>query len=417
MSTISPKAAKLEAALQEAILHHQAGRLSEAERLYRRILRDRPSHLGANTALGMALKDQGKLDEAAAAFQRVVAVAPDHAAGHNNFGNILWQQGKLKEAETSYRRALALSPDMVDALKNLGLVIVNSGRFAESFAPFRRHAELAYGKAENSARGSEQTPPHKVRHDEEQRDYLKGGKPVGDGAAAKFHLEEGARMTGRAVNRDNSCGDIAARWQSSSPQIAVIDDFLANEALDGIRRYCWRSTIWHQAFPNGYLGAMPEHGFACPLIAQIADELRSTYPAIMGDHPLLRWWGFKYDSRLRGINVHADFAAVNVNFWITPDEANLDPECGGLVIWDTPAPLDWGFNQYNSPSAGPRIREFLARTGAKSITVPYRANRAVIFDSDLFHETDRITFKEGYLNRRINITMLYGSRESGTKRT
>jgi hypothetical protein len=224
-------------------------------------------------------------------------------------------------------------------------------------------------------------------------------------------------VTGRAVNWDNSRGDIAARWQSSSPQIAVIDDVLADEALDGIRRYCWRSTIWHQAFPNGYLGAMPEHGFACPLIAQIADELRSTYPAIVGDHPLLRWWGFKYDSRLRGINVHADFAAVNVNFWITPDEANLDPESGGLVIWDTPAPLDWGFNQYNNPNAGPRIREFLAQTGAKSITVPYRANRAVIFDSDLFHETDRITFKEGYLNRRINITMLYGSRESAVNRT
>ena len=58
----------------------------------------------------------------------------------------------------------------------------------------------------------------------------------------------------------------------------------------------------------------------------------------------------------------------------------------------------------------PAIRDFLDGNGAKSITVPYRANRAVIFDSDLFHETDRIRFKEGYLNRRINVTMLYGRR-------
>ena len=417
MSAISPKASKLEAALQEAILHHQAGRLSEAERLYRRILRTRPSHPGTNSALGIALKDQGKLDEAAAAFQRVVAVAPDYAPGHNNLGNILFEQGKLKEAEASYRRALALSPDMVDALKNLGLVIVNSGRFAESFVSFRRHAELTYGRPESSARGFEPVPPHKARHDEEQRDYLNEGKPAGDSVAATFHIEEGARVTGRAVNPDISLGDIAARWQSSSPQIAVIDDLLTDEALDRLRHYCWRSTIWHQAYPNGYLGAMPEDGFACPLVAQIADELRSTYPAIVGDHPLFRWWGFKYDSRLRGINVHADFAAVNVNFWITPDEANLDPESGGLVIWDTPAPLDWGYAQYNSPSAGPTIREFLARAGAHSVNVPYRANRAVIFNSDLFHETDRIAFKEGYLNRRINITMLYGGREAAAKQT
>jgi hypothetical protein len=156
---------------------------------------------------------------------------------------------------------------------------------------------------------------------------------------------------------------------------------------------------------------MPEHGFACPLLVQIADELRATYPSIVDDHPLLRWWGFKYDSQLKGINCHADFAAVNVNFWIAPDDANLDPASGGLVVWDKPAPLDWDFAQYNNPNAGKNIREFLATSGAKSVTVPHRANRAVIFDSDLFHETDRIAFKEGYLNRRINITMLYGRRE------
>jgi Family of unknown function (DUF6445) len=50
------------------------------------------------------------------------------------------------------------------------------------------------------------------------------------------------------------------------------------------------------------------------------------------------------------------------------------------------------------------------------LQVRYRANRAVIFDSDLFHETDRIAFKEGYLNRRINITMLYGKREAAARR-
>jgi hypothetical protein len=44
------------------------------------------------------------------------------------------------------------------------------------------------------------------------------------------------------------------------------------------------------------------------------------------------------------------------------------------------------------------------------VRVPYRANRAVIFDSDLFHASDRPHFREGYLNRRINITLLYGLR-------
>ena len=104
---------------------------------------------------------------------------------------------------------------------------------------------------------------------------------------------------------------------------------------------------------------------------------------------------------------------MNVNFWITADAANLDPEYGGLVIWDVPAPLAWDFAKYNgSPQLA---RDVLAQSGACPVTVPHRANRAVIFDSDLFHETDRVSFKEGYRNRRINITLLYGRREEAKK--
>jgi hypothetical protein len=42
--------------------------------------------------------------------------------------------------------------------------------------------------------------------------------------------------------------------------------------------------------------------------------------------------------------------------------------------------------------------------------VPYRGNRGVIFNSELFHKSDSIRFKDGYENRRINVTMLYGER-------
>jgi hypothetical protein len=79
------------------------------------------------------------------------------------------------------------------------------------------------------------------------------------------------------------------------------------------------------------------------------------------------------------------------------------------VVWDKAAPLDWDFDTYNTDEGA--IRHFLSEAGAKPVTIPYRANRAVIFDSDLFHETDRLSFKEGYQNRRINVTLLYGERE------
>ena len=108
-----------------------------------------------------------------------------------------------------------------------------------------------------------------------------------------------------------------------------------------------------------------------------------------------------------------DFAAVNVNFWITPDTANLNPNTGGLIVYKKEAPLDWGFNAYN-PSTEENnrsIRAFLVEHASEKMVVPYAENRVVLFNSNLFHETDNFEFKPGYENRRINVTMLFGHRQ------
>jgi hypothetical protein len=113
--------------------------------------------------------------------------------------------------------------------------------------------------------------------------------------------------------------------------------------------------------------------------------------------------------------LHADFAAVNVNFWITPEADNLDPHTGGLVIYDTTAPPSWDFETYNRrPDV---IANYLGRQGARAITIPYRENRAIVFNSDLFHATAAIHFRPGHEHRRINVTLLYGDRISTPRQT
>jgi len=125
-------------------------------------------------------------------------------------------------------------------------------------------------------------------------------------------------------------------------------------------------------------GCAPGAWLCGTFIAQLGEELAASYPGIFAGHPLLQLWAFKYGRAPTGIRLHADFAAVNVNFWITPDKANRDPDRGGLVIWDKAAPQDWDFEKYNNDEGA--IRSFLKQSGAKPTTVPYRANRAVIFD-------------------------------------
>ncbi|GJI92813.1 hypothetical protein [Duganella hordei] len=206
--------------------------------------------------------------------------------------------------------------------------------------------------------------------------------------------------------------EVEQAYQTQAPGIVVIDDFLSAEALEGLRRFCLESTIWSSLrYSHGRLGALYHNGFNCPLLRQIAHALRRTLPQLIGErHRLTQMWAYKYPPLLPGDDIHADFAAINVNFWLTPDDANLDPESGGMVIYDVEAPPDWDFTSYNRrPDL---IRRYLGSVQASARYIPYRQNRAIIFNSDLFHGTAACRFRDDYESRRVNVTMLYGHRRN-----
>ena len=408
------------------------GRLEDAVAAYRAVLAQNAANPAALYNLGSALQALGQQDQALTAISRAVALKPDFAPAHNNLGILhydraewdeafacfsqalrlqpgffkarnnlgmaLHKLGRLAEAEAAFREAIRLKPDYIESFDNLGALLLEMGRTEDAFDCFMRRAQIV-------------TAPQPIvesrqEHDTEQAQFR--GRSTG-----VIEIAGGARIPGPAINLRNNIAEIGTAWQTNHPQIVVIDDLLTPEALDALRHFCHGSTIWRDTF-DGYVGARPQSGFACPLLAQVAREFAQAYPMIFREHPLLFAWAFKYQQGKSGTRVHADFAAVNVNFWITPDDANLDPESGGLVVWDKAAPLDWDFERYNADEAA--IRDYLARSGAVPTRIPYRANRAVVFDSDLFHETDLLTFRPGYTNRRINVTLLYGTRAPSPNR-
>lgn len=409
---------------------------AEAIELFDLVLARHPESFDAWSNRGLALYTLKRYAEALESYDKAVAIRADYAPAWTNRGDVLVALNRFDDALASYDGAVARAPDDVRAWYARTVALRKAHRFEEALkcadrvlaagfdylplSSLRGWLMCEIGRVtdglavvqETAARGlsaragaNRVSLPHKQRHDAEQRAHLATqGIELEEGG---LYFEVGGKIPGPAVNAANS--EIATvLWQRSRPRLVVVDNLLTHEALEKLRRFCWNSTIWQKSYEKGYLGAMPELGFACPLLAQIADELRETFPAIVGNHPLRKLWAFKYDSRLQGIGIHADQAAVNVNFWIAPDEANLNRDSGGMVIWDVAAPEDWDVEMYNGDEGA--VRSFLDRVGAKPISVPHRANRAVIFDSDLFHETDSIGFKEGYLNRRINVTMLYGRR-------
>ena len=453
--------------LEQAIAQHKAGRPAEAERLYRLVIQHEPRQALAQHNLGVVIVQRGAIPESVAHFKAALDAEPretlywlsyarallksgqasealrileqakarglsgapldalmaealrsapaDDANALFSLGNAQMAGGDFEKAIDSYSRAVAAKPDFAEAHFRLGSVLSETGRIAEGFAHFMRRAGLVYGNGAVPD-APKNNAPHKRKHDQEQRDYLAGGKAPDDApqVATMFRIEEGNRLSGPAVNPANATPALFERWKSAEPQFVVMEDFLMPEALEKLRRYCAGSTIWRKVYDAGYIGATPEDGFACPLLAQIAEEIRSTFAPIFAPHHFHYLGAFKYDSTLStGTNIHADNSAVNVNFYITPDDANLDPESGGMDIWDVAMPEGIDMRIYNGDENA--AREFLKTSKARVTTVPHKANRAVIFRSDLFHKTSDCTFQEGYLNKRINVSLLFGHRGAPTR--
>ena len=407
----------------------------------------KPQSPDLHNNLGVVYKEKGAPAQALDQYRKALALAPQHAEALNNMGVILQDQGKLAEAAQAFHKALTLKPAYANAHYHLGLVRLWQGQEDAALSCFQRSADLTYNHGRGLAPAF--VTKARVKHDYEQIQYLAAQTPPpplpdhyqevlttlyhriaqlsSDSIFLKLASEEQlqmapsfnrfvfirptGRLEGSAINPSLNIEAIETRYFSTSPEAMSVDELLTEQAMTDIRSFCLESTIWKRDYQNGYIGTFLANGFACPLLLQIAEELRTRFPKIFRHHQLQQAWAFKHDSALRGLNMHADAAAVNVNFWITPNEANRNSKSGGLVVWDKEAPDDWDFAEYNNDKNKHKIQKFLEDSGAKPITIPHRQNRAVIFNSNLFHETDVIDFHDNYESRRINVTLLYGHRQ------
>ncbi len=377
----------------------------------------------AEVVIGLAHAAENRADLALASFDRAIALDPRHLVARQARAAALMRLGSYDAAHADSRQVLAARHASRWWPERTPREIMPEGDvFALTSAVKLRHdreqirhlaaagllpkgaerLERAYGDVLAEVEGAGNRV---LRLTDAQR------KHIGAGYNRVVHLDPGSRVAPLAVaegwNRKEASESYAAR------RLAVVDGFLTPDALKALLRFCMDSTIWfdasHAQGGRGYIGADGMDGLACPLLFQIAEDLRRALPQVIGTLPLIKLWAFKYDHGLQGINAHADAARVNVNFWITPDEACLDASAGGMVVHDAHVPAEWGFESYNADPGG--LHRHIQSVGGKATNVPYRQNRAVIFDSDLIHATAPIRFRSGYANRRINVTLLYGHRK------
>jgi tetratricopeptide (TPR) repeat protein len=405
------------------------------------------------------------------ALRAALVLNPERWDADLNLANVFVETRRSLEAVRRYRRLALFAPRDESIWGNLGVTLIDLDDWRGASEAYSRLVRLSRGRPTNHEPKDpypelpvepkkpmpRTTAWHRLKFDLEQLVYLLNqrllpktfekeveaytqiieGLNENQRSAISFELPEKdadriSRYNGRLVHIANTgwgsrapasdthprpetsaldpkvdWDDAATAFLGSNPPITVVDNFLHPTALTALRKFCLESTIWFELKGAGYLGAYFRDGFNDPLLLAIAEELTAQMPEVFKGYPLRTIWAYTYEQSMVGINPHADFARINVNFWITPDSANLDPETGGLLIYRRPAPSSWGFEQYNA-APGAEVMKFLGDDADRPIRIPHRQNRAVIFDSRLFHETDRLYFREGLKNRRINVTMLFG---------
>ena len=244
-------------------------------------------------------------------------------------------------------------------------------------------------------------PSKRRRSSDRQIDLL------GEDYNTAINISGAPELAGLAVSDRPDRDALMQQFKEQQAGAVWFDGLLTPPALLGLKRYLLESTIWHDfSHIGGFVASYLEDGLACPLLLQIADEIRATFPELLEKHPLSQAWAFKGLEAKAAIDAHADDAAISINFWVTPDQANIDPGRGGLVVCRVPPPAAWEVRDYHADKE--TIATFLERHANDSLIVPYRENRAVLFESRLFHRSDAPEFATGYENHRINLTLLFG---------
>lgn len=408
-----------------------------------------PGDAGSVVARARATVSVGRAEEAARILSNALQTDPENRAARRELALLLVAPQRWDEVLPLLRDDMRVSADGLAWASDMLKAALEHGDFPLAEGCASLLAQLRWGASSDPAeRSAIPLSVPKLQHDIGQMHYLQrlgvlgteysrvidAYQTVRDRLGAKgpearepldsdanrcitdtynhlLHVRNTPRVA-RALSPGWDPATVEEKYLANAPGVVYVDDFLTEEALGELYRFCLESTVWSgNRYAHGRLGALMQDGFICPLLMQIAEELRDALPRLIGNrYPLRQMWGFKCGPEVPAdVTTHADFAAVNVNFWVTPDGANADEHSGGMVVHDVDAPLSWGFDSYNGRQD--LIRPFLQRRQARSMTIPYRQNRAVIFNSDLFHASDAVCFRPGYENLRINVTMLYGDRE------
>jgi eukaryotic-like serine/threonine-protein kinase len=128
--------------LYQAQFYARHNRLSDAETIFHRVLKERPNYWLAYNELGMNYYAQGKYQEALDSFRTASLAAPQNTQALTNAGVLCQLLGNFEEAENYLNKSLALGPSG-EALATMASVKRSEGKYAEALQFALKATELA----------------------------------------------------------------------------------------------------------------------------------------------------------------------------------------------------------------------------------------------------------------------------------
>ncbi len=137
-----------ESVLMKASLAHREGRLAEAEKGYRGVLRRKPDWGQVLNALGTVFLDQSLPDKAGKVFKKAANLRPPNIPACYNLARLMQRQNDHQGAIHIYRAMLENRADLGEAWNNLGVAYRETGDQDEALSCFQKAVEFAPDMAE-----------------------------------------------------------------------------------------------------------------------------------------------------------------------------------------------------------------------------------------------------------------------------
>ncbi|MGA7937412.1 MAG: tetratricopeptide repeat protein [Kovacikia sp.] len=243
MSNRPPTQSHIPEALAIATAHHQAGRLVQAEQIYRQILQQNPQQAEALNLLGVIACQHGKLEEGMALYRQALALQPAYTGARENLSLALWKQGKnlIEEATNAYSQIVTFEPNNIQAFSNLGSILQDQGKLDEALAYYQQALTAAPNHPETLnnigviLQRQGKPAPAVFYHRQAlgaQPDYVEAHISLGTALQEQGKFEEAT-----------ACYDRALTLAPSNPQARYnrsLMYLIAGDYLRGFEEYEWR---------------------------------------------------------------------------------------------------------------------------------------------------------------------------------